>query len=272
VSWWFILFSISPIKKALTPEFGYNAFMRSFLASAVVTAGLLAPLCLYAQHRGAPHSSFSRSAGNFRSYSVASRPRPGPRPGPRPASSVNSSASFRRFSLPPVRGTSLINFGESSCLLNPSYAGSFYCRQFFPGRRGFGVEPVYPFWLPSPGYETDQSAPPAVEPEQDNPLAAQVGNLASEVELMREDQARRDSRGAPPAETPAAAEEKPPTTLLVYRDGHQLEVQDYAILGKTLWVFSAQTTRRVPLADLDLTATQRVNGDRGVDFATPDPQ
>jgi len=51
-----------------------------------------------------------------------------------------------------------------------------------------------------------------------------------------------------------------------------MEVQNYAILGKTLWVFSAQATRRVPLADLDLTATQRVNGDRGVDFSTPEPQ
>jgi hypothetical protein len=67
-------------------------------------------------------------------------------------------------------------------------------------------------------------------------------------------------------------EEKPPTTLLVYRDGHQLEVQDYAIQGKTLWVFSDQKTRRIPLADLDLTATQRVNGERGVDFTAPDQQ
>jgi len=246
--------------------------MRSFLASAVVTAGLLAPLCLYAQHRGAAHPSFSRSAGSYRSYAVASRPRPGPRPAPRPSRSVNSSGAFRKFSFPPATGTSLINFGESSCLLNPSYAGSPFCRQFPSVRRGFGVEPVYPYWLPSPGYETDQPAPPAAEPEQDRPLAAQVGNLATEVEMMRQEQALRDSRGAPSAEAPTAAEEKPPATLLVYRDGHQMEVQNYAILGKTLWVFSAQATRRVPLADLDLTATQRVNGDRGVDFSTPEPQ
>jgi hypothetical protein len=171
-----------------------------------------------------------------------------------------------------MTGTSLINFGQSACLLNPSYSGSLYCRQFYSGRPGFGVEPVYPYWLPSMGYGTDQSATPAPEPEQDNQLAAQVGNLATEVELMREDQALRDSRGAPSVEPFMGAEEKPPTTLLVYRDGHQVEVQDYAILGKTLWVFSDQMTRRVPLADLDLAATQRVNGERGVDFVSPDPQ
>jgi hypothetical protein len=170
-----------------------------------------------------------------------------------------------------VRGTSLIGFGESSCILNPSYAGSLYCRQFYSSRHGYGAEPVYPSWLPSSGYETDQPAPPAVEPEQDSPLAAQVGNLANEVEMMREDQARGNFRAAAPP-GPSAPEATPPTTLLVYRDGHQVEVQNYAILGKTLWIFSAQTTRRVALDDLDLTATRRVNGDRGVDFATPEPQ
>ena len=45
-----------------------------------------------------------------------------------------------------------------------------------------------------------------------------------------------------------------------------MEVQDYAILGKTLWVFSDQRMQQVPLADLDLAATERVNGERGVDF------
>ena len=69
-----------------------------------------------------------------------------------------------------------------------------------------------------------------------------------------------------------ATEEKPPATLLVYRDGHQVEVQDYAILGKTLWVFSDQRMQQVPLADLDLAATERVNGARGVDFGAPGPQ
>jgi hypothetical protein len=125
--------------------------------------------------------------------------------------------------------------------------------------------------MPSGGYESEEAPPPAPEPEPENQFAAQVGNLASEVEMMREDQALRDSRGAPPGPSAAAAE-KPPATLLVYRDGHQVEVQDYAILGKTLWVFSAQSSRQVSLADLDLATTERVNTDRGVDFTAPATQ
>jgi len=240
--------------------------MRSFLANAVVVAGLLTPVCLYAQPRGAAHSSFGGSRGSNRSYSAAPRT---PAPArPWTARAPTSTRSYLHMAFPPVTGSSLINPGEASCLLNPSYSGSFYCRQYFPRGPSLGFEPVYPYWFPSPGYETDQPGPAAAEPEPD-PLAAQVGNLAAEVEMMREDQALRDSRGARAPQSPAVSEEKLPTTLLVYRDGHQVEVQDYAILGKTLWVFSDQTTRQVPLADLDLAATQNVNGERGVDFNAP---
>lgn len=246
--------------------------MRRVLANAVVTAGLLVTVCLPAQPRGAPHASFARSAGGYRSYPTAPRPRPVSRPIRAVTSSSNSSSRpyLRAWQIPPLTGTSLINYGQNSCLLNPSYAGSPYCRQFYPGGPGYGVEPVYPYWMPSTGYQSEESAPPAPEPEPDPQLAAQVGTLATEVELMREDQARRDFQGAP-AEPYGAAGEKPPTTLLVYRDGRQVEVQDYAILGKTLWVFSNQTARQVPLADLDLGATERLNGDRGVEFVPPNP-
>ncbi len=239
--------------------------MRSLLASAAITAGLLVPLCLYAQPRGAAHSSFSGFRGSYRSYSVA--PRTPPRPWP--ARTPTSRSSYFHVAFPPVTGSSLINPGEASCLLNPSYSGSFYCRQYFPRGPYLGFEPVYPYWFPTPGYESDQPAPEAAEPEPD-PLAAQVGNLTAEVEMLREDQALRDSRGARAPQSPAASEEKLPTTLLVYRDGHQVEVQDYAILGKTLWVFSDQTTRQVPLADLDLAATQHVM-ESAASNSTPPP-
>ena len=55
--------------------------------------------------------------------------------------------------------------------------------------------------------------------------------------------------------TPPTLQEKPISTILVYRDGRQSEVQNYAVLGKTLWVFAGQTTRKVPLSDLDMDVT-----------------
>lgn len=60
-----------------------------------------------------------------------------------------------------------------------------------------------------------------------------------------------------------------PDTVLVFKDGHQLEVQNYAIVGNTLYDLTDGHRRKVPLADLDLTATTNQNDDRGVDFQVP---
>jgi len=58
-------------------------------------------------------------------------------------------------------------------------------------------------------------------------------------------------------------------TMLVFRDRHQQEVQNYAIVGQTVWVFAPQHTQKIPLSDLDLLATTKANDERGVDFYLP---
>jgi len=81
----------------------------------------------------------------------------------------------------------------------------------------------------------------------------------------RHDPPREQSLGpvlnsAPPVVSP---------TVLVFRDHHQQEIQNYAIVGQTLWNFASPRTQRIPLADLDLAATQKANDDRGVTFQVP---
>lgn len=61
---------------------------------------------------------------------------------------------------------------------------------------------------------------------------------------------------------------RPPTTL-VFKDGHEVEVDNYAVVGPTLFDLTPGHARRVSLADLDLEATRRVNDDRGVVFEVP---
>jgi len=46
-------------------------------------------------------------------------------------------------------------------------------------------------------------------------------------------------------------------------------VQNYAIVGKTLWVFDERRTRKILLSELDVPATQKVNEERGGDFSVP---
>lgn len=59
------------------------------------------------------------------------------------------------------------------------------------------------------------------------------------------------------------------TTVLVFHDGHKVEAQNYAIVGQTLWIYTAQDSKRVPLAELDVAATKSANSDRGVTFQLP---
>jgi hypothetical protein len=69
-----------------------------------------------------------------------------------------------------------------------------------------------------------------------------------------------------PAPEPAADQ---PETVLVFKDGHQQEVQNYAIVGDALYDMSSGHRKKIAIADLDLTATVKQNDDRGVDFRLP---
>ena len=62
-----------------------------------------------------------------------------------------------------------------------------------------------------------------------------------------------------------------PETALVFHDQHVEEVRNYAISGGMVWVFGQQTAKKIPLAQLDLEATSRMNDERGVDFQVPEP-
>ena len=57
-------------------------------------------------------------------------------------------------------------------------------------------------------------------------------------------------------------------TVLVFLDGHQQEVTNYAIMGQTVYVFDNRT-QKIALTDLDVAGTIKLNDDRGVDFHVP---
>jgi hypothetical protein len=57
--------------------------------------------------------------------------------------------------------------------------------------------------------------------------------------------------------------------MLVFKDGHKLEIGNYAIVGSTLFDLTPGHSRRVPLSDLDLDATKKENDDHGILFEVP---
>jgi hypothetical protein len=58
-------------------------------------------------------------------------------------------------------------------------------------------------------------------------------------------------------------------TVLVFRDQHKQEVENYAIVGDTLWDFAPQQTMKIPLSELDIPATVKANQEHGVTFSVP---
>jgi hypothetical protein len=70
-----------------------------------------------------------------------------------------------------------------------------------------------------------------------------------------------------------AAEQTPQVqTVLVFKDGHDVEVGNYAIVGNTLFDLTPGHPRRIAVADLDLDSTVKKNDDRGVMFELPSMQ
>lgn len=100
-------------------------------------------------------------------------------------------------------------------------------------------------------------------------LTNQIEQLREELERMREQQNSPRAAAPPPPPADDAKVEPLVSTTLVFRDGRRSQVENYAIVGNMLWVFTDQRRTKIPIAELDLKSTQQVNEDRGVDFAIP---
>jgi plasmid stabilization system protein ParE len=107
----------------------------------------------------------------------------------------------------------------------------------------------------------------AYSAQNDAAQQQEIDRLEDEVARLRE---QRESREAPPPIPQAENRSLPSTpTLLVFRDKHTQEVQNYAVVGGTLWIFNEQRATKLPLSWLDIEATTKVNDERGVDFQVP---
>ena len=146
-------------------------------------------------------------------------------------------------------------FFGNSCFTS-TFFDPFFCQQFFFPHRFLFAQPVflpYPVYT-APSYQVAEQASSTVA-DRYGDLAGEVGRLTSEIEQLRREQALREqARQVPPHPSPSVEENMP--TILVFRDGHRSEVRNYAIVGKTLWAFTEQRARKIPVSDLDVEATR----------------
>jgi hypothetical protein len=181
-----------------------------------------------------------------------------PRPIGRPASLVRSVA-FRH-------NVRFQNFLGNSCFTGRAF-DPFFCRQFFFRNRFLFAQPVFlPYPVSTAPYSqaAEQNSSPVAYQEED--LSGQVERLTDEVERLREEQPSREQPRPAALQSKPQFEEKTATTMVVFRDGHRSEVQNFAVVGQTLWVFTVQRARKIRISDLDVEATKEVNADRGIDF------
>jgi hypothetical protein len=136
-------------------------------------------------------------------------------------------------------------------------------------RNGSGVGYAVPFYVPV--YDTSDSYDPGPY-LYSGPPAEQTLHIVVDTPPARHEAVADDGEDAPPPATTKAKHEHDAgpveATVLVFRDGHEQEVNNYVIMGQTVYVFDSRT-QKIALGDLDVPATIKANDDRGIAFQLP---
>jgi hypothetical protein len=116
-----------------------------------------------------------------------------------------------------------------------------------------------------------QYGPVVERPSQNTAQQRQDEDRIRRLEQQLDDiEANSDRTKADPSKSePQVPVADQPSTLLVFQDGHTLEVRNYAIVGDQLYDLSEGSRRKIALADLDVSATEKQNDNRGLDFRLP---
>ena len=170
-------------------------------------------------------------------------------------------------------------FSEPTCCINPLFPVNsnppIFSRHHnrFSGFTGFVPFYSVPYTpiivMQAPDEEpadADYSGGPTI-------FARRGSGRPSRDSFRDDDRSRRDEGEKQPAAPEQVAQPTPladqPQTVLVFKDGHQLEVQNYAVIGDLLYDLTPGHRRKIALAELDLTATATQNDNRGIDFELP---
>jgi hypothetical protein len=213
----------------------------------------------YGAHSASGARSYGGSYAGSRAYAPAFHP-------PGYAYSANRSASTNRF------GYGNRIDGARFRIRTRGFAGPW--RYGYPGWYGYYNPYFYdPYWLwDSSSYYND--GPDNDSQDQDAAPGYVMDRQGPDDQGPRDDydsSGDQDAYARPAPYQPRHAELTAPSapTTLIFRDQHKEEIQNYAIVGNTLFSFSAERTQRIPLSDLDIPATTKVNEERGVNFKVP---
>lgn len=146
------------------------------------------------------------------------------------------------------------------------------------GSYGYGAFPFVGGYVPlfdnyafDGGYSTNDQT---VQPVQPDAAALALGNeiyqLKGEVDRLKDQKTQQNGVPAPERVVPyydPPPQPSEPATVIILRNGRKIESANYAIMNQTLWNFTAKPVQKIPLSAIDLSASERANADRGVDFS-----
>jgi hypothetical protein len=137
-----------------------------------------------------------------------------------------------------------------------------------------GVYP-YAYAVPVPYQADDTQNAQDADADDDNDPDYQGGPTVFDRRGSGADSYVPPVKDVPRPHAPESADADPPTpdappqpTMLVFKDGQKLQVENYAIVGATLYDLTPGHHRKITLADLDLDATEKLN-EQGVSFQLP---
>lgn len=189
---------------------------------------------------------------------------PGSRPGVGPAStrSFGHRVFVRGF---PFRHHRHFRFLANACLNDPFF-DPFLCRRLFLNNPFLFSEPIllsYPIYTESSYAPPDEF--PSMEEDKQSELTWKIDRLTDEVERLRDQQAAGE-KPQQPAIGRRSPESDTPSRILIFRSGQREEIQNYALVGDTLWILTEQRARKIPVSALEMETTKRENGERGLEF------
>jgi len=241
--------------------------MRALFISGIL--GLVS-LAAFAQYRGMGHrSSPFHPASPFQSSSPFTPAAAGPAGIPTSVVPGTALYGLPGTTVPP--GTALYGLPALTAPRSPVYTqrGRGHGRGGGNGGVPFYGSVALPYYGWGDGMDISTQAPPPID-SNTQVLANEIDKLTEQVQQLtaeRQAQAAQAPAFQPEGPTQQAETLPPePSTILVLRDGKKVETDNYAVMGAIFWNFSAHPVQRIPIAQIDVSASRQANQLRGIEF------
>jgi hypothetical protein len=135
---------------------------------------------------------------------------------------------------------------------------------------GTWIGPGYMGYADDGGYDDTAAYPNENYPAENYLNEGYDGQSVEEGPPMQRAPYRSSPESAAPQSEPQASPENGETVKLIFKDGRPSEDIHNYILSRTNLLVLDQKRREIPVAQLDVAATEKVNRESGVDFHLPE--